>query len=187
VTSSQGFVRETGEAARHAVDRLETAVAHEAHEYAPRDARPLREYAVFMGAYGAAVAGLAIAGRGRRDSLPQRIGLGDIALLGVASHRLSRLISRDSITSVVRAPFTRYVEPAGAGELKEEVRGSGLRHAFGELIGCPFCLTQWISTGFVAGLVFAPRATRLAATVLTVVDVSNALQFGYAALRRAAE
>ena len=75
-------------------------------------------------------------------------------------------------------------EPAGAGEVNEEVRGSGVRHAIGELIACPFCLGQWIGTAFVGGFVFAPRATRLAASVFSVVAVSDALQFGYAALQK---
>jgi hypothetical protein len=94
------------------------------------------------------------------------------------------MVSKDSITAVVRAPFTRYVELAGAGEVNEEVRGTGLRHAIGELIGCPFCLGQWIGTGFVAGLVLAPRPTRVVASVFSVVAVSDALQFGYAALQK---
>jgi hypothetical protein len=185
MSSPQGIIGETRHAAHSAVEQVEAAVAREVEEYAAGETRPLREYALFMGVYGGAVGALAAAAFRRRDSLPERIGAADIALLGVASHRLSRLISRDSITSVVRAPFTRYVAPAGAGEVTEEVRGSGLRHALGELVGCPFCLAQWIGTGFVAGLVFAPRATRIVASVFAVVDVSDALQFGYAALRRA--
>ena len=45
---------------------------------------------------------------------------------------------------------------------------------------------QWVATGFVAGTVLAPRATSLAATTFAAVAVSDALQFGYAALERRA-
>jgi hypothetical protein len=182
--SSRGFLKDTGHAAHAAVDRVEAAVAHEADAYSHGEPRPLRDYALFIGAYGTVAGALAAAAYRRRDRMPERIGVGDLALLGIASHRMSRLISRDSITSVVRAPFTRYVAPAGAGELREEARGSGLRRALGELVGCPFCLAQWIGTGFVAGIVFAPRATRIVASVFAVVDVSDALQYAFAGLRR---
>jgi Protein of unknown function (DUF1360) len=65
----------------------------------------------------------------------------------------------------------------------EEVRGEGLVHAAGELISCPFCLGVWVATGFAAGLVFAPRLTRLVAATFTAVAASDLLQFGYAAAR----
>src|SRR5262245_19817889 len=121
--------------------------------------------ATYVGVVGAGVA----LGRWRGVRLPERVGPGDLALVAVATHRLSRLISKDSITSVVRAPFTRYAEPAGAGEVNEEVRGSGFRHAAGELVACPFCLDQWVATAFVGGLVVAPRATRVVASVFATV------------------
>jgi hypothetical protein len=165
------------------VERVEHAVDREIEAYAAGHDRPLRDYGAFMAAYGAGIAALVAVGRRRGVKLPERIGIGDLALAAVATHRVSRLVSKDSITSVVRAPFTRYVEPAGAGEVNEEVRGTGLRHAIGELLGCPFCLGQWVGTGFVAGLVFAPRATRVVASVFSVVAASDALQFGYAALQ----
>jgi hypothetical protein len=40
-----------------------------------------------------------------------------------------------------------------------------------------------VGTAYVAGMVFAPRPTRAAAAVLTVVGASDALQHGYARLR----
>ena len=91
----------------------------------------------------------------------------------------------------LRAPFTRYAGTTGDAELGEEVRGTGLRHSVGELVSCPFCLGVWVATGFGAGLVFAPRFTRLAAMTFTAVAASDTLQLVYAAVqqlpRRAAE
>jgi hypothetical protein len=57
----------------------------------------------------------------------------------------------------------------------------------GELITCPFCLAQWVATAFTAGLVFAPRATRLVAGTFSTVAISDALQNVYAFLQRKAE
>jgi hypothetical protein len=65
------------------------------------------------------------------------------------------------------------VEPAGEAELNESVRRHGSRHAIGDLITCSFYLTVWANAGLVAGLVFAPRATRVAATVLTLVAAAD--------------
>ena len=120
-------------------------------------------------------------------SIPDGIPWQDVALLAVATHRLSRLITKDSVTAVVPAPFTRFNEPAGDGEVNEEVRGTGLRHAVGELLTCPFCIAQWIATAFAFGLVLAPRATRFVAATLTAVTASDWLQFAHSALQKTEE
>jgi uncharacterized protein DUF1360 len=66
------------------------------------------------------------------------------------------------------------------------VRGTGLRKAVGALITCPFCLAVWVATAFVFGLVLAPRATRLAASVLVAVTGADVLHLAYAALEEKA-
>ena len=53
--------------------------------------------------------------------MPESIAYGDLLLLGIATYKLSRLISSDRVTSPLRAPFVEYVEPAGASEVKEKV------------------------------------------------------------------
>ena len=58
---------------------------------------------------------------------------------------------------------------------------------FGELLSCPFCLAQWIATGFVTGLVVAPRATRVVAATFSVVALADFLQMAYAMAGNAAE
>src|SRR4051812_3761973 len=170
--------------ARRAGEHLGRLVEKELDEYSHGDDRPLRSYAAFITTYVTAVAGTVYIGRRRGVRLPDRISAGDFLLLASATHRLSRLVSKDSVTAVVRAPFTRYVEPTAAGEVHEEVRGQGLRHAVGELLGCPFCLGQWIGTAFVGGFVVAPRATRVVATAFAVVSVSDAFQFAYGLLEK---
>jgi hypothetical protein len=181
MSSPRDVLTDVKDVARSAADTVDAQF----DEYAHGEERPLRNYAAFMTVYVGAVGVAALVGRRRGVRLPERIGAGDLALMAVATHRVSRLLAKDSITAPVRAPFTRYVEPAGAGEVNEEVRGTGWRHAIGELVACPFCLGQWIGTAFVAGFLFAPRATRVVAGVFGVVAASDALQFGYAALQKA--
>src|SRR5206468_12184244 len=111
--------------------------------------------------------------------LPERIAAGDIALMTLATHKASRLLAKDRVTSAVRAPFTRYEDDGGPSEVEESARGHGLRRAIGELIICPYCVGMWISALFVAGLLIAPRFTRWVAGVLTVVFGADVLQLAY--------
>lgn len=158
-------------------------------QYAPHEHRPLDGYLVTMGAFGVLAGSLAAAARLTGRPVPQSPSPGDVVLISIATHKLSRLIAKDSITSPLRAPFTAYAEPGGAGELNEEVRdqGSSLRHSIGELVTCPFCLAVWVATGLTGGLVLAPRLTRLTATVFTATAASDFLQMAYSMAKEAAE
>ena len=147
--------------------------------YAGGEDRPLGSYAALMALYGAAVTGASVAVRRRGTPLPG-VGLGDVVLVGVATHKLARRVAKDPVTSPLRAPFTRFKGLTGPAELSEEVRGTGFRKAVGELLTCPFCLSQWVATSMVFGLVGAPRATRLAASVFAGLTISDFLQFAYA-------
>ncbi|WP_158851341.1 DUF1360 domain-containing protein [Saccharothrix deserti] len=151
--------------------------------YSAGDQRPLRGYLATLGSYGALVAGATAVGRRAGVRLPDRVALGDVVLMSLATHKASRLLTKGAVTSVLRAPFTRYDEPAGAAEVNESVRGDDTRHAVGELVTCPFCSGVWIASALTAGLVFAPRATRLAATTLSVVAVSDWLHFVHSGLK----
>ena len=115
----------------------------EMEAYAQGHERPLGSFLIIMGAYGAAATGMAafVAVRGRR--LPDRLTWSDLALLAVATHKLSRQIAKDPVTSPIRAPFTRYAGTSAEAELDEEVRGAGLRKALGESTRKPlFILTK---------------------------------------------
>jgi len=149
--------------------------------------RPLGGYLALLGVYTGGVGAAALAGRLSGRRLPDRIGLVDLALLGVATHRLSRTIAKDPITSPLRAPFTRYDGTSAAGELAEQVRGHGLQHSTGELLACPMCLAQWVASALSAGLVFAPRQTRLAMATLSAVASADFLQYVYALLQQTVE
>ena len=117
----------------------------------------------------------------RTGRLPERIGTDDLILIGTASHKLSRLIAKDKVTTFVRAPFTEYQGRGGPAEVEERARGEGVRRAIGELLVCPYCLGLWASGAFHAGLLFAPRATRVVASTLTALTMSDFLQIAYKA------
>jgi hypothetical protein len=151
-----------------------------ADSYAPDDDRPLGGYTALTAAFGTAFAGALIALRasGRR---PDELRVGDLVLGGIATHKLSRLIAKDRVTSFIRAPFTRYQDREGHGEISEEARGSGLQKAMGELLICPYCLAQWVAAGVGVGFVAAPRTTRFLAGVYAMETVSDFLQLAYSA------
>ncbi|MEV4756148.1 DUF1360 domain-containing protein [Micromonospora sp. NPDC049559] len=164
-------------------------VARLRQAYAPHEHRPLGGYLAAMGTYAGVTGTLAVLARATGRPVPERPATSDVVLLGIATHKLSRLLTKDAVTSPLRAPFTRYDKPIGSGEVMEQVRdqGSGTRHAIGELLSCPFCLAVWVATGLTGGLVLAPRLTRMVATALTAVAASDFLQMAYAVAQRAAE
>jgi hypothetical protein len=138
-----------------------------------------------MAAYTATVASLVAARRATRRALPA-ISLLDVGLMSVATFKLSRLLTKASVTRPLRAPFTEVEQAAGEAELNERPRGSGLRHVAGELASCPFCASVWIGTGLAGGLVFAPRFTRLAAAAATAVAGADFLQLAWSKARQSA-
>ena len=160
---------------------LADAARREKEEYAGGEERPLGSYAALMGVYALVVAAFAAFLRLTGRKLPERVALSDLALAAVATHKVSRRVAKDPVTSPLRAPFTRFAGTTGPAELKEEVRGTGLRKAVGELITCPFCLSQWVATAFMFGYVVAPRVTRLAAATFGALAGADFLQFAYSA------
>lgn len=150
--------------------------------YAPPEERPpLVSYATTMVVFGAGfVAALGLAKRQGRE-LPERVGAADLATIGVASHKLSRLIGKDKVTAPLRAPFTEFEGSGGPSEYSESARGTGARRAIGELLVCPYCLGLWVVAGFALGLLFAPRLTRFLAAIFSALAISDFLQIAYKA------
>jgi hypothetical protein len=160
----------------------------EADAYRGDNPRPLEGYSVVMAIYGllVALAGVVVAATGRR--LPERWGVQDLLTVTVGTHKLSRTIAKDAVTSPLRAPFTHYSGTGGPAEVMEETRqGSALRHSVGELLTCPFCLDMWVATGFVIGLIFLPRFTRLVAGTFTALAGADFLQLAYARAQQMTE
>ena len=132
-----------------------------------------------MAAFGAFL----VARRRSGHGLPERIDTRDLALLSGASFKLGRMIAKEKVSAPIRAPFTEYQGKAEApGEVNERPRGSGPQAAVGELLTCPYCLGMWVISGLTVGLVTAPRETRLVASILSALGVSDFLQVAYRAL-----
>jgi hypothetical protein len=74
-----------------------------AQTYRRGDDRPLGGYVLVMAVFAALVAGAAglVTARGRR--LPE-LGPQDLLLLATGTHKLSRLLAKDPVTSPIRAP-----------------------------------------------------------------------------------
>jgi hypothetical protein len=147
--------------------------------HSPQDERPLGGYAVLTGVFAALAGGFSVWFRASGRDLPERVDGRDLALITVATHKASRLVAKDRVTSTVRAPFTRYEDDEGPSEVSEAARGRGLRRAVGELIICPYCVGLWFSAAFTAGLLVAPRFTRWIAAVLTALFGADVLQIAY--------
>jgi hypothetical protein len=107
----------------------------------------------------------------------------NLVLYGLATEHLSRVLTKDAVTSVLRAPFTEFKSAAGEGEVNEEVVGHGEQHAIGELLTCPFCVAQWVATGLVAGSVAAPSLTTAVVSISAAARLSDYLQLLYAFCR----
>jgi hypothetical protein len=101
--------------------------------------------------------------------------------------RGSRLISKNSVTSPLRAPFTEYVEPGAPAEVNEKARGTGVRRTVGELVTCPFCVSVWTTATYLAGLTLLPRTTRLVAGGLTSLAAADFLHLAYTSMDQAAK
>jgi len=94
---------------------------------------PLRAYAGLVALYNALL-GAFLWWTARSGRLPKRVQPGDVVLLGVATHKASRLLTKDKVTSVLRAPFVEFREQGHGAEVNERPRGQGLRRAIGELV-----------------------------------------------------
>jgi hypothetical protein len=134
--------------------------------------RPLPQYATLATAFSAALGGFVLVAR---DRLPERIGFGDVARVGLASYKLGRLVAREDVTAWVRAPVTEDEE---ARRPKPE----GMARALGELVTCPYCVGLWVSAGLTAGIALRPRETRF---VTAVFGAQAAADFLNAAFVRA--
>ena len=145
----------------------------------PEKKPPFGPYLAFMGIF-ASLVGAALGVARRQDrSLPEKVDPGQLLLVGTASHKVSRLIAKDKVTSPLRAPFTELEGKGGPAELEERSRGTGMRKAIGELLICPFCLDLWVVAAFSVGLLFAPRVTRFIASLFAALTISDFFQIAY--------
>jgi Protein of unknown function (DUF1360) len=138
-----------------------------------RRERPLPEYATLTSVFSGALGLFLLLARGR---LPERIGFGDMARIGLASYKLGRLVAKDDVTTWMRAPVTR-------DEDAQEPEPQGMARAIGELVTCPYCVGIWVAAGFSCSLVLFPRETRFATTVFGAQAVADFLNAAFVKAR----
>jgi hypothetical protein len=147
--------------------------------------QPLDSYATLTVAFNAGL-GAALVAAARRGRLPGRFHAADVAAMALTTHKLARVITKDSVTSFLRAPFVHLEEKTGSNSLEEEPRGHGLQHSIGELISCPECTGQWVAGGLLVGMLHAPRATRAITAMYSALAVADLLQYVYTGLKERA-
>lgn len=146
--------------------------------YAPREQVPLVGYAQVMLTYAALLgAALALAGKRRQRTNPF-----DLVLLGVGTHKLSRIVTKDFVTAPLRAPFTRREGTEGAGEVHDAPVGRGLRASLGYLLTCPYCTGPWIAMALGTLLELRPLQARFILRILNAVTLSDFLHLAYSRL-----
>lgn len=139
---------------------------------------PLEAYSVLVALFGIAFFSLwAVGGRPKKNSRFE-----DAALLTIAAHKLTRIVTRDRVTAPFRAPFTRFEKSAGSGEVEEESRGEGMQKAVGHLVTCPYCVAPWVALGVRGMYQIAPTVTRLLGQALAMVAASDFLNRIYSKL-----
>ena len=145
----------------------------------PAPSPPYHAYATIVGAFLAglgAVSGIAAA----RDRPQQEVSALELALLGLATFKASRVVSRDKVTSFVRDPFVEG--EAYDGEDEEPTHDTEMKQALGELVTCTRCIGTWIGAGLAATQILAPRTGRLLTSVLAAGAVNDFMLAGFAAL-----
>jgi hypothetical protein len=139
---------------------------------------PYSAYASIMGTF---VGGLAAAGmlahlldRDARDR-----GTLDLVVLGAATFKASRTISRDEVTSFIREPFVEGEAHEGD---EEPVETGDLRQAIGELVTCSRCIGTWVAAGLGTTQILMPRFGRMLTWSLAAAGTNDFLQAGFTAL-----
>lgn len=146
-----------------------------------REEPPLLPYAALAGVFHLLLGAALMLARRTGRGFPERVGAADLLTIGVASHKVSRLLAKDKVTRPLRVPFTELEGEGGPSELEESPRGTGARKAIGELLVCPYCLGLWVVAAFSVGLLFAPRLTRFLAALFSALTISDFLQIAYKA------
>ncbi|POX51340.1 hypothetical protein C3489_20385 [Streptomyces sp. Ru71] len=158
-----------------------------APRYADEDEAPLGGYAALAATFTAGAALFTAVAHRRGVRPPERVPPWDVALMGTAVFKASRLLSKDKITSFLRAPFTRRAEEGDGSEVMDAPRGSGAQRAVGDLVSCPFCVAAWVAGALVGSYAVTPRGTRLVCAGLTALTAADWLQYAWTWAQSSAE
>ena len=145
-----------------------------------------RPYGAYAGITGTFVGGLAVAGALAHllDRDPREHDALDLAVLGVATFKVARTITRDNVASFIREPFIEG--EAGHSDDEHAVETGDLRQAIGELVTCSRCLGTWVAGGLATTQILAPRFGRVLTWTLAAGGLNDWLQAGFTALTQRA-
>jgi hypothetical protein len=146
---------------------------------APAPRPPYGAYAGITGAFAGVlgVAGLLARSLGRDPRCNTTL---DLVVLSFATFKAARTITRDDVTSFIRAPFVEG--EAGSGNEEEPIETGGLQQAMGELVTCSRCVGTWAAAGLATTQILAPRFGRLLTWSLAAAGANDFLQAGFVAL-----
>jgi hypothetical protein len=82
-------------------------------------------------------------------------------LLGLGTYRVTRLITRDTITASIRNAFWSKFPPESS--------------RLGYLSTCEWCFSVWVGSGFVISAIIIPSVTYIVATVFAVSAIAGLL------------
>ena len=118
-----------------------------------------------------------------RKGKPDEFKALDLAMLGLATFRLGRLVAYDKVFETERLAFTQTVpHESGAGDTVVAA-GTGARQAIGELIACPICAGTWISAVLIYALGVVPGPARIFLRVMAAMGLVEVINAGNEALQ----
>jgi hypothetical protein len=139
---------------------------HDPRDRAGSEGRVLK--LALVGTY-SSVALLASAAR-RRATLPS---LPELVILGLASHRVGRMLAYERVGEPFREPFTATVPDESGVDDTVVARGRGVRWVVGELVSCPTCVATWAALAMALMRRFAPGTTTVLIGSLATAGVAE--------------
>jgi Protein of unknown function (DUF1360) len=135
---------------------------------------PYEAYAAIVAAF---FGGLGAVSAAERSGRPLRTL--DLAVLGAATFKASRTLSRERVASFLRQPFVE-----GEAERGEHERpaGTGAQRALGELVLCTRCVGTWSAAALASTQMLTPRFGRALTWTLAAGAANDFLQAAFAAL-----
>jgi hypothetical protein len=136
-------------------------------------APPYRAYLIILGSFAGSLAALS-------RQAPRKVTPWDVVLVGLASFKASRAITREKVGAVIREPFIEGEAQPGGHE--SPVKTGDWQQAVGELVTCSRCVGTWAAAGLVGTQAVTPRFGRLLTWTLAAGALNDWLQAGFSYL-----
>jgi hypothetical protein len=98
--------------------------------------------------------------------------------LALSTYFLARLVAREKLGSVVRAPILT------AAENEDGDSRTHFSSSFADLVTCTRCVGVWAAAGLILTRAWAPRTARVMLPMMSAAGVNNLLQATHAVLAR---